>query len=213
MRHRRKFGISPSKYGCKVTGVDISEMIIEKAKERAIENGMADVLDFHVGDAYNLEYPDNHFDVVLTVFVSQFLDIEQAFPEFLRMIKPRGYLGINEMYRDDSVPPELVDKVDDGESIFRELTGLPFQLRAPSEWEIGLKNANFTQVVVEPFRNYVNVTRGMKIVEEMGGWAYLISSLWHTIVLGFKSGKIRKKYGDISRGKRVLVNDKNGAQQ
>ena len=155
-------------------------MMIEKAKERAIENGMEDALDFHVDNAYNLEYPDNHFDVVLTVFVSQFLNLDQAFPEFLRVIKPGGYLGINEMYRDDSVPHELVDKVDEGEIIFRELTGLPFQLRSLSEWEIGLKNANFTQVVVEPFRNYVNVARGMKIVEEMGGWAYLISSLWHT---------------------------------
>ncbi len=63
-------------------------------------------------------------------------------------------------------------------------------------------------MVVDPFRNYVNVTRGMKIVEDMGGWAYLISRLWYTIVLGLKSEKIRKKYGDINKGKRVLINDK-----
>jgi ubiquinone/menaquinone biosynthesis C-methylase UbiE len=68
-----------SKYGCRVTGIDISAMMIWKAMERAEEKGMIDVLDFHVGDAYNLEYPDNHFDVVLTIFVSQFLDLIRTF--------------------------------------------------------------------------------------------------------------------------------------
>ena len=196
------------KYGCRITGIDISELMIEKARERVEEKGMHDRLDFHVGDAYKLDFEDAKFDSVLTVFVSQFLDLGKAYPEFYRVIKPGGYLGVNEMFRADDVPSEVVDKVDEGETIFRELTGLPFRLRSPSEWENGLKNANFTEVDVEPFTHYVDAVRGMEMVEEMGGWTHLASILWEFVLLGLRSGKIRKKYGDISKGKRVLINDK-----
>lgn len=197
-----------SKYGCKVTGIDISELMIEKAKTRAQEEGMVDKLDFHVGDAYNLDHPNNSFDVVLTVFVSQFLDLKKAFPEFKRVLKTGGYLGINEMYRDDSVPTELIGKVDEGENIFRKLTGLPFKLRSPREWETGFIEADFIDVNVEQFQNYVSAKRSLDMIEEMGGWWYLFARLWHILVLGLKSGKMRKKFGNISKGKRVLINDK-----
>jgi len=43
---------------------------------------------------------------MFTVFVSQFLDKQRAFPEFARVLKPQGYLGINEMYKADEIPPE-----------------------------------------------------------------------------------------------------------
>lgn len=196
------------KYGCKVTGIDISELMIEKARERVDEKGMHDRLDFHVGDAYNLDYADEKFDTVLTVFVSQFIDLGKAFPEFYRVIKPGGYLGVNEMFRANDVPSEVVDRLDEGENIFRELTDLPFRLRSPSEWENWFKNANFVEVDVEPFTQYLDAVRGMEMIEEMGGWGHLASLLWEFISLGIKSGKIRKKYGAINKGKRVLTHDK-----
>lgn len=195
-------------YGCKVNGIDISEMMIEKARERAIENGMENQLDFHVGDAYNLEYPDETFDAVFTIFVSQFLDLEKAFKEFKRVLKPGGYLGVNEMYRSDNIPNDLVDKVDKGEQIFKDLTGLPFNLRTPAFWSKGFTDAGFMEVEVEGFTNYVDVSRGLDIISDLGGWGRLLSMLWGTLVLALRSGKIRKKYANISKGKRVLVNDK-----
>jgi ubiquinone/menaquinone biosynthesis C-methylase UbiE len=182
--------------------------MIEKANARAKDMGMEDKLEFHVGDAYNLDFPDHRFDIVLTVFVSQFLDLNRAFSEFKRVVKPGGYLGINEMYRDDSVPQKYVSKVDEGETIFRELTGLPFKLRSPSEWVTGFREASFNDVIVEQFQNYVSTQRGLDMIGEMGGWGYLFERLWHILVLGIKSSKMRKKFGDISKGKRVLINDK-----
>ena len=77
-------------FGCRVTGIDISELMIEQAKRRIEGHEHEDRLEFYVGDAYELGFPDESFDAVLTVFVSQLLDLEMAFPEFMRVLKPGG---------------------------------------------------------------------------------------------------------------------------
>lgn len=197
-----------SKYGCRITGIDISDMMVEKARERAIEKEMEDLLDFRVDDAYNLDFPENNFDTVLTVFVSQFLDLDKAFPEFSRVLKSSGFLGINEMYRADYVPPEAIEKVDLSEQIFRELTRLPFSLRTPTEWETGFKNSKYTDVSVEHYTSYIDVKSGLDMIDELGGWMNLTSLLWETLSLGLKSKKIRQKYAEINKGKSVLLSDK-----
>jgi ubiquinone/menaquinone biosynthesis C-methylase UbiE len=200
------------KYGCMVTGIDISEMMIEKANERVQENGLEDQLEFQVGDAYNLDFPDLHFDAILTVFVSQFLDLGKAFTEFYRVLSPGGYLGINEMYRADDVPEEALDKVDMSEQVFRDLTDLPFRLRSPTEWERGFHFAEFTDIDVETFSQNIDTKRGLDMISEMGGWSHLLSLLWDVAALGLKSGKIRQKYGEINKGKRVMMRDKESSK-
>jgi ubiquinone/menaquinone biosynthesis C-methylase UbiE len=157
------------KYGCRVTGIDISELMIEKAKKRAVENCLGDQLSFHVGDAYALDFPNESFDIVLTLFVSQFLEINQAFPEFHRVLKKGGYLGVNEMYREQNIPEEKREKADTAEHVFRELTDLPFSLRSPERWEHGFTDARFKEVLVEKFREVVDVQRGIEMVKELGG--------------------------------------------
>ena len=68
-----------NKYGCKVVGVDMAEHMVEEARGRADELGLTERVSFKVGDAYGLEFPDDSFDAVVTVFVSQFLDPARAF--------------------------------------------------------------------------------------------------------------------------------------
>lgn len=195
-------------FGCKVTGIDISELMIEQANKRINGHDLADRLDFHVGDAYELDYPDESFDVVLTTFVSQFLDLNRAFPEFRRVLKPDGYLGINEMYRLANVPEEDLEKVNYAEEVFRELTELPFSIRSPETWKKGFLEAGFTDVDVESFSEFLDVRRGLDMIQEMGGWGKLLRILWRTFSLALVSGKIRARYGRLSRGKNVMLRDK-----
>ncbi len=143
-------------YGCHIIGIDIAEHMIQKAQLRAEELNLTDRVTFQFGDAYHLEFPSDSFDVVLTVFVSQFLDKQRAFPEFVRVMKTGGYLGINEMYKADEIPPEAIDNVREGEQVFQELTELPFshstrprngdrclkQLRSPTSWSKTILTSN-----------------------------------------------------------------------
>ena len=73
------------KFGCRLIGVDIAEEAIKKAKERAENDNLTDMVEFRVGDAYDLPFEDDTFDVVITQFVSQFLDMEKVLKEFTRV--------------------------------------------------------------------------------------------------------------------------------
>lgn len=196
------------KYGCQIVGIDTAEHMIEHAQERAKTLQLADQVIFQVGDAYNLEFPDNSFDVVLTVFVSQFLDPHQAYPGFLRVLRPGGYLGINEMYKVDEVPQEALPRVEEGEEIFREITELPFKLRGPSVWRGAFEKSGFGDIAIEEYSNLVQENQAFSIIEEFGGWGKILKTLWEMFVLALKSKKLRRRFERISRGKRLLLRDK-----
>lgn len=196
-----------NKYGCQIVGIDIAEHMIKHAQERAENLGLTDRVVFRVGDAYDLEFPDDSFDVVLTVFVSQFLDPGRAYPGFLRVLGPGGYMGINEMYRADEVPLEALARVEEGEEVFREITELHFTLRSPSTWREAFETSGFGDVVIEEYSN-IQQSSSLSMVEEFGGWGKIIKTLWEMLVLALRSKKIRQRFGRISRGKRVLLRDK-----
>jgi ubiquinone/menaquinone biosynthesis C-methylase UbiE len=195
------------KYGCQIVGIDIAELMIKQAQERAKTMGLTDLVTFQVGDAYNLEFPDSTFDVVLTVFVSQFLDPLQAFPGFLRVLRSGGFLGVNEMYRADEVPEEVIAKVDEGEEVFREITELPFTLRSPSIWREAFTRSGFSDVSIEEY-SQPQQSSFLGMVDDFGGWSKIISTLWEMLVLALKSKRVRQRFGKISRGKRVLLRDR-----
>ena len=196
------------KYGCRVVGIDIAEHMIMYAQKRAADLRLTDRVTFQVGDAYGLDFPDGSFDAVLTVFTSQFLDPARAFPEFHRVLRQKGCLGINEMYRADHVPPEAVERVDYGERVFRELTDLPFTLRGPSVWREAFTAAGFTDAIVEEHPNYMRQAESLSMIQEVGGWGRFMGILWEMLVLALRSGKIRRRYGKISKGKSVLLRDR-----
>ena len=194
-------------YGCHMIGIDVAEHMIQKAQRRAEELELTDRVSFQLGDAYNLEFRPESFDVVFTVFVSQFLDKERAFPEFVRVLEPEGYLGINEMYKADEIPPEAIDSVREGEQVFHELTELPFNLNSPTEWRRAFEAATLIDIVVEEYSGFGQQGTSLKMINEFGGWVKLIKTLGRMLLLAAKSKKIRSRFGKISRGKRLLLRD------
>ncbi|WP_224271017.1 class I SAM-dependent methyltransferase [Haloprofundus salinisoli] len=78
---------------CDVTGLDYVPGLIERAKTRAQANGQE--IDFQIGDAQAMPFPDNSFDAVLSVYGIQFApNQEQAARELLRVCKPGGKIGL-----------------------------------------------------------------------------------------------------------------------
>jgi ubiquinone/menaquinone biosynthesis C-methylase UbiE len=196
------------KYGCTVVGIDIAEHMVRQATRKAAERGLADRVSFKMGDAYRLDFPDASFDAVVTVFVSQFLDPARAFPEFLRVVRGGGCLGLNEMYRAEDIPPEAKDKVDATEKTFRDLTNLPFTLRSPEKWNQALVSAGFAGVTLEMHPNANESPYSEGVIAEFGGWGKFASMIWRVIIYGARSGKIRKKYATLGGAKQTLLKDK-----
>jgi ubiquinone/menaquinone biosynthesis C-methylase UbiE len=78
---------------CKVTGIDYVPELIARARKRAEASGLPS--EFIVADAQDLPFPDNSFDVILSVYGVQFApDQEKAAAEMLRVCKPGGKIGL-----------------------------------------------------------------------------------------------------------------------
>lgn len=79
--------------GANVTGVDIAEDGIERARVRAEEEGLD--IRFEVGDTQSLPYADGTFDVVVSTFGIIFAaDHRRAARELVRVCRPGGRLGL-----------------------------------------------------------------------------------------------------------------------
>jgi ubiquinone/menaquinone biosynthesis C-methylase UbiE len=75
--------------GAIVTGVDLGAEVIEAAK--ALGTG----IDFRVGDAEALPFPDNHFDAVISTFGVMFArDPEAVARELTRVVRPGGRISL-----------------------------------------------------------------------------------------------------------------------
>jgi SAM-dependent methyltransferase len=97
--------------GAAVTGIDIAEDGVERARARAKDEGLN--IRFDVGDAQSLPYADAAFDVVLSTFGVIFAtDQRQAARELARVCKAGGRLGLTLM------PPD--SRSSEAVSIFRE---------------------------------------------------------------------------------------------
>jgi len=97
-------------YQCDIVGVDLSEKMIEYAKEIAAKKGLGEEVSFIKADAHNLPFEDESFDIVLAECTTVLLNKERAFSEFLRVTKSGGYVGDLEMTWQESAPRELIDK-------------------------------------------------------------------------------------------------------
>ncbi|MBN1180104.1 MAG: methyltransferase domain-containing protein [Anaerolineae bacterium] len=98
------------KFGAQVHGIDISEVMISKAQERANRMGLTDRVKFRTADAYQLPFEDGCFDVVLIESVLTPLpgDKVQALREMMRVLRPGGLIGANESIVAPEVPPEIL---------------------------------------------------------------------------------------------------------
>jgi phosphatidylethanolamine/phosphatidyl-N-methylethanolamine N-methyltransferase len=75
----------------RIVGVDISEMMLRKARERVAELGLTHVEQLAVMDARYLDFPDASFDVVVAQYVVTTVpDPEGTLDEFARVLKPGG---------------------------------------------------------------------------------------------------------------------------
>ncbi len=78
-------------HGHRVTGIDIAENLIEHARKRALFEGLD--ARFDVGDAEDLPYPDNRFDVAISMIGAMFApQPDKVVAELARVIRPGGRL-------------------------------------------------------------------------------------------------------------------------
>jgi MPBQ/MSBQ methyltransferase len=82
-------------FGCRVTGIDLTEEYCRAAEMLSSKVGLADLVDYRQGDATNLPFDDGVFDVVWTEHVAMNIpDKPRLYEEMHRVLKPGGTLAI-----------------------------------------------------------------------------------------------------------------------
>ena len=74
-----------------IVGVDFSEGMMARGRAKVARLGLADRVEFRVGDGERLHFADDSFDACVSAFVVRNLaDLPQGFAEMRRVVKPGG---------------------------------------------------------------------------------------------------------------------------
>ena len=96
------------RFGCAVTGVDLSVANVSSARAAAAWAGVDDLVQFLEGDAERLPVTDGCFDALICECAfCTFPDKPAAAAEFARVLRPGGRVGLSDLTRDGALPPDL----------------------------------------------------------------------------------------------------------
>jgi demethylmenaquinone methyltransferase/2-methoxy-6-polyprenyl-1,4-benzoquinol methylase len=98
--------------GCgarKVTGIDISQGMIDVGIKKIKKKKLTDKIDLMLGDAENLPFPDNSFDAITVGFgVRNFENLKKGLSEMNRVLKPGGTCLVLEFSKPKKFPIKSV---------------------------------------------------------------------------------------------------------
>jgi ubiquinone/menaquinone biosynthesis C-methylase UbiE len=132
-------------YGSRVTGVDVSEIMVAKAERRARKERLEGLVGFRVADVFGLPFEDDSFDLAIFESVLTTLpgDKHAALRETVRVIRPGGLVGANESVIRSSAPEEFLSIAEGHPATYGVFT--PEGLRALLE-ESGLEIVEMSEV-------------------------------------------------------------------
>lgn len=88
-----------------IIGVDISEGMLEKGREKMTKRKVDHIISMQLGDSEDLPFEDGYFDALTVGFgVRNFQDLEKGLAEMLRVVRPGGKLIILEFSKPKRFP-------------------------------------------------------------------------------------------------------------
>lgn len=175
-----------SKYGCRVMAIDLSDKMVEWTARRVRESKLQDRVECRVADAQALPFDDATFDAVICESVNAFIpDRPKAMAEYVRVLRPGGFVGINECAWLETPPQELLDYV---RQSMDNPTFLP-----PDGWRDLLTGARLTDVTAEAHR--MNMMRQrFEEFRQLGrrDWAERMRAFWRFTVMTITDPRTRQ---------------------
>lgn len=96
----------------KVTGLDFTEAMIEKARFNNEKLGYQNI-EFVLGDIEEMPLADNSFDVVISNCVLNLVpDKEKAFKEIYRVLKPGGHFCVSDVVISGNLPEKIKENAE-----------------------------------------------------------------------------------------------------
>lgn len=138
------------------TVLDLTEPMLIEGRKRAEAEAMSESLDWVVGDAMNLPFEDNSFDVYTISFgIRNVTRPQEALNEAFRVLRPGGRLMVLEF---SQIPNDLMQKVYDLYS---------FNI-IPRLGQVIANDRDSYQYLVESIRKFPDQDRFLSMVREAG---------------------------------------------
>ena len=81
-----------------ITGIDLSEGMLEIGRKKAKDAGLDNIIEFVQGDCLDLPFDDNTFDCVTVAYgVRNFEHLDQGYRQMQRVLRPGGMLCVIEL--------------------------------------------------------------------------------------------------------------------
>ena len=162
-----------AQHGADVVGVDISDVSVSNCQQLALSYGLQDRATFKVMDAEALEFEENSFDLICEAGVLHHVDLQKAFSEIARVLKPGGEaicyeaLGHNplfHLYR--RLTPHLRTEFET-EHILRLNS---FDLAKEYFDTVEVRFFHLAVLAAVPFRNLPGFQNLLRILEAIDSW-------------------------------------------
>lgn len=140
----------------KITGIDISEGMLEVGREKIKKLGLGAVIDLQKGDSETINFADNSFDAITVAFgVRNFQNLEKGLKEMLRVLKPGGKLVVLEFSR-----PK--------EPVFKTVYNIYMNLLAPGIGKMLAKNKDAYQYLNDSVQAFPEREQFIDIMQGVG---------------------------------------------
>ncbi len=133
-------------YDCEIIGIDLSEVLLEIAREEALELNLTNV-SFQKGNAENLPFSDDSFDIVYGEAITALVpDPLKVINEYRRVLKPGGKLATLDLYMNESLNKNLVIELNE---IMTNVIGTEVKIRTLKDWKNIYMETGFDSIQIE----------------------------------------------------------------
>ena len=156
-------------YPPEIIALDISQPMLTRARKNLSQAKLTEKIQLVLADAQALPFQKEIFDLVLCESVNSFIqDKPEALKEYFRVLKPGGYLAINEPIWIKEPSPKLVE-------YFKKVTGVREILNS-GQWCQLLEQAGFSSPSVRAYRvrainQFFYEIQQTGIKDYLSGWA------------------------------------------
>jgi SAM-dependent methyltransferase len=191
------------RFGARVTAVDISPLMLERARRNVRRAGLEREIEVEQGDIMALGFPDNTFDRVIAEAVTMFVDRQRAANELVRVCRPGGMVlateffwrqppteQAREIFLGQVCPGMQLDKLDGWVRIYKdaglssiEVRSGPFEMMTPRGF---IQDEGFVNSVACMLRGFSRVAYLRKMAWLMPRVSRAVPYLGYILVGGLK---------------------------
>ena len=185
------------KYGCNITGIDLSEQMVTASQERAKKMKLNNV-NYQQANALELPFEDETFDIVYAESVTGVIPERQnALKEYLRVVKKGGLIGDIDLFITSDAPAEAIQQIN---VALQGVIGTSMSIPTLSEWKSifeiqGLSMLNFIEEYEEVFPGFKDIKKSIGI----GGTIKLIFKLMYYMIINKRVRKLIKEARKIQK--------------